>query len=163
VDRAHFDRAHLGPGSNVRATPLAEDLGTVIGQARIDLRHEPVARLEQDKPDLVPVDVLVKRRDLVRERSEFAEQLHADQSAADDDNSQVAALAVGISLSVGPLEPLDDVVAQQQSVSDGLECEGVLRAGDHFPVGPRAHCQDKLVIAQFTHLSPVGQMNHAAV
>ena len=33
------------------------------------------------------------------------------------------------------LEPLDDVVAEQQGVSQGFERKGMLRAGNHFAVG----------------------------
>jgi hypothetical protein len=77
--------------SNVR-TPLAQDLGTVVGQARIDLRHRPVARLGRTNGPRSG-DVLVQRQGFVRECGEFPKLFHADESAADDDKPQVARCA----------------------------------------------------------------------
>ena len=76
-------------------------------------------------------------------------------------SSLLFALRVG--LHVGALEPLDDVVAEQQGVGEGLEREGVLRTGDHVPVGLRPQGQDQLVVGQFTTFPCERQMDHAPV
>ena len=127
--------------------------GPVIRQLRVDLRHDAVAPLEQDEADLVAAHVLVKRRDPVHERGQLAEQLHPDQPAADDHEREQSAFALGVRLHVGPLEPLDDVVAEQEGVGQGLEREGVLRAGDHLPVGHGPESQDQMVVGQFAALA----------
>jgi hypothetical protein len=75
----------------------------------------------------------------------------------------LSALAGGIRFDVGSLEPLDDVVAEQEGVSEGFESEGVLRAGDHSLVGHPAEGDDELVVGQFTRFSPAAQVNHAAL
>ena len=90
--------------------------------------------------------MLEKGRDPIREGGQLAEQLHPNQPAADDHEGELPALARGIRLDVGALEPLDDVVAEQQGVGQGLEREGVLRAGDHPPVGHPAQGEDELVV-----------------
>ena len=76
VELARLDGLHSRPGTNVGAAPRAEDPGPVVGQLRVDLRHDAVASLEQDEPDLVAVDVLEKGRDPIREGVQLAEQLH---------------------------------------------------------------------------------------
>jgi hypothetical protein len=119
--------------------------------------------VKQEEPDLVAVDVLVQRRDPVRERGQFAEQLHADQPAADYHEGELPALALGVRLDVGALEALDDVVAEQEGVRKILEREGVLRAGDHFPVGHPPQRDDELVVGQLTRLPPGTQADHAAL
>ena len=110
------------------------------------------AALEQDEADLVAIHVLVKRRDPVHESGQLAEQLHADQSAADDREREQAAFALRVGLHVGALETLDDVVAEQEGVGEGLEREGVLRTGDHHAVGHGPEGQDQLVVGQFAAL-----------
>src|SRR5262249_9914382 len=125
--------------------------------------HEPVAALEEDEPDLVAVDVLVHGGDPVREGGQLAEQLNTDQPAADYDESELAALARGVPLDVGALEPLDDVVAEQQTVGEGLEGEGIFRAGDHSSVGHPSEGEHELVVGHFTRFFHVGQVNYAAV
>src|SRR5262249_6208163 len=134
VDLARLDGLYADVSPDVRAAPPAQDLGPVNGQLRVDLRHEAVARLEQDEADLVDIHALVKRYDRVREGGQLAEQFDPPQPAADDDERELPALAPGVGLRVGALEALDNVAAEQQGVGEGLEGEGVLRAGDHAAV-----------------------------
>ena len=108
--------------------------------------------LEQEETDLVAAHVPVKRRDPVHEGGQLAEQLHADQPAADDHEREQSAFAPRVGLHVGSLEALDDVVAEQEGVGEGLEREGVLRTGDHFPVGHGPEGQDQMVVGQFAAL-----------
>ena len=154
VDLARLDGLHAGVGPDVGPAPLAEHPGPVVRQLRVDFRHDAVARLEQDETNLVAIHVLVKGRDPVRESGQLAEQLHADQPAADDHEREQSAFALGVGLHVGALETLDDVVAEQEGVGEGLEREGVLRAGDHHSVGHRPEGQDQLVVGQFATVPP---------
>jgi hypothetical protein len=105
--------------------------------------------------------VLVKRRDAVNECGQLAEQLHSDQSAANDREREQSAFALRVSLHVGPLEALDHVVAEQEGVGERLEREGVLRTGDHRSVGHRPQRQDQLVVGQFGAFGPGAQVDHA--
>src|SRR5262249_44235735 len=97
------------------------------------------------------------------ECGQLAEQLNTDQPAADDDEGELAALAFGVPLDVGALETLDDVVAEQQTVGEVLEGEGIFRAGNHSSVGHRPEGEHELVVGHFTRLFHVGQVNYAAV
>src|SRR5262249_55559657 len=92
---------------------------------------------------------------------QFAEQLHANEPAADDHEGELAALPLRVSLHVGALEPLDDVIAEQESVGEVLECEGMLRAGDHASVGHASEGEHELVVSQFIRVFPGGQANYA--
>ncbi len=155
VDLARLDGPHNGVGPEYRATPLAEHPGPVIGECRVDFRHDVIGALEQKKLDIVAVDVFVKWRDPVHECRQFAEQLDADQSPADDCESEQAAFALRVGLHIGALETLDHVVAEHQGVGERLEREGVLRTWDHHAVGHRPEGQDQLVVRQFTSMSLV--------
>ena len=107
--------------------------------------------------------MLVEGRDAVHEGGQLAEQLHPDQPAADDHEREELRFASRVGFHVGALEPLDDVVAEQQGVGEGLEREGVLRAGDHVPVGPGPQGQDQLVVGQLATLPGGSQADHAPV
>ena len=90
------------------------NLGPVIGQGRINLRHDATARFEQNEPDLVAVDVLVQGCDSGGERGQLAEELHADQPAADNHEGELPAFPRGVRLDVGALEPFDDMVGSNR-------------------------------------------------
>ena len=91
---------------------------------------------------------------------QLAEQFHPDQSAADDHEGELPAFALRVGLHVRSLETLDDVVAEQESIGEGLEGEGVLGTGDHRTVGPCPEGQNQLVVGQFTALSGGTQVDH---
>src|SRR5262249_15853528 len=104
------------------------------------------AGLDHDEPKLIAADVPVPVYDSIRERGQFAEQLHADQSAADDDESELPALPSIVDLHVGPLEALDDLVTKDKGVGKSLERENKFRARDHFSVCHPAKRDDELII-----------------
>src|SRR5262249_29468430 len=118
---------------------------------------------EQEEADLVAIHVLVKRRDPVHESGQLAEQLHADQSAADDREREQSAFALQVGLHVGSLEAFDHVVAEPEGVGERLEREGVLRTGDHHSVGHCPEGQDQLVVGQFTRFLWSDQMDYPSV
>ena len=146
VNLAGFDRPHPSVGSQFNSGPLCEHSDAIRSQRRIDFRHDPIAGLEQDEADLAAIHIPIEMPDTIDERGQLAEQLHPDQSAADDYKGEKLRFPLQIGLHVGPLEPLDDVVAEQQGVGESFECEGVLRTGNHLPVGLRPQGQDQLVV-----------------
>ncbi len=78
-------------------------------------------------------------------------------------NVSSSTLAPRVGLDVGSLEALDDVVAEEEGVGEGLEREGVLRAGDHCPVGHGPERQDQMVVGQFAILAAGGHVDHPAL
>ena len=163
MNLARLDGPHQGVGPDVGPAPLAEHPDAVIRQRRVDFRHDAVAGLEQEEADLVAVHVLVKGRDPIHEGGQLAEQLHPDQAAADDREREQSAFLPGVGFHVGSLEALDDVVAEQEGVGEGLEREGVLRTGDHGAVGHGPQRQDQVVVGQFRVLSGAGQVDHPPI
>ncbi len=149
VNLARLNGPHQGVGPDVRPAPLAEHPGAVIRQIRVDFRHDAVGALEQKETDLFAVHVFVKGRDPVHEGGQLPEQLYPDQPAANDREREQSAFAPGVDFHVGPLETLDDVVAEQEGVGEGFECECVLRTGDQGTVGHGPEGQDQVVVGQF--------------
>jgi hypothetical protein len=163
VNLARLNGPHGCVGSDVGAAPLVEHPGAVVRQLRVDFRHDAVAGLEQNEADLVAVHVLVKGRYSIHESGQLAEQLHPDQPAANDYERKHSALDLRVGFHVGALEALDDMVAEQQRVGQGLEREGVLRTGDHGAVGPGAEGQHQVVVSQLHVSSRGGQLHHPPV
>jgi len=110
--------------------------------------------------DFSAIHVLVERRDPVHEGDQLAEQFHPDEAAADDHEREESRFALRVGFNVGALEPLDDVVAKQQGVGEGLERKGVLRAGDKFAVGLASQGQ---VVGQLAMLPWGCQADHAPI
>ena len=97
--------------------------------------------------------------DLVRERRQLAEQLHADEPAADDHKREYFAFAFRDGLHVRALETLDDVVAKNNGIRERLEGKGVLRAGNHFLIRHGPQGQDQMVVRDFASLPGSGQID----
>src|SRR6516162_11485890 len=97
-------------GADIRSAPPGEHPGPVVREFRIDLRHEAIAPLQHDEPDLVTIHMLVKSCDAVGKSSQLTEQLDPDQPAADDHEGELPAFTFRIDFHVGTLEALDDVV-----------------------------------------------------
>ena len=87
---AWLDRAHRRRHTDVGA-PLLQYAHRDGPQLRVDLGQDACAGLEQEKPHLLTPDARIEAQHVVRERAQLAEQLDADESAADDDDREAAA------------------------------------------------------------------------
>ena len=160
MDFARLDGPHNGVGPDIGPPPRAEHPGSIIRECGVDFRHDAVAALEQEEPDLVAVQVFVQRRYPVDKGGQLAEQLHPDQSAADDREREHLAFAPRVGLHVGALETFDHVVAEQESVGESFEGECVLRSGDHHAVGHCPQGQDQLIVGQVPAFAGGVQVHH---
>jgi hypothetical protein len=73
MDLARLDGLHLRPDPDVGPAPHPEDSGPVGSQLRVDLRHDAVAPLKQDEPNLIAVHVPVHRCDPIRKGRQFTQ------------------------------------------------------------------------------------------
>ena len=88
-------RTTLSGSTRLTLTPVrtstsrsAEDLGGVLAERLLDLGHDRRAGLDQHEPQVRRLDAAVVAGDVGEELGQLADELDADQPAADDDDGQ---------------------------------------------------------------------------
>ncbi len=143
-----LDLLYRGVGADVHARSRLEDMLCIVGGGRLEFGQDSLGGVQEMEADLLAADVGVVLHDLVHERRQFAEDLHADQAAAHDDEGQLPLSPRGVGFGISAFEPLDDVVAQRDRVGECLEAEGRFGAGDLPAVGGGSEGEDEVVVGQ---------------
>ena len=113
VDLVRPDSLHSNVRPHFDSAPRSQDLGAILGKRRIDLRHDAISTLKQHESDLIAIHMFVQRNNAIHEGTQFAEQLHSDQSAADDDECEELRFTLWIGFHISAFESLNDVIAEK--------------------------------------------------
>ena len=142
------------PGSIARTGRRRADVGAAslqhacrhVGELRDRSPAECAGRPRTDGSGSRRADARVVAQHVVGECGELAEQLDADEPAADHDDREAAAPRRRVGRRVGSLELFDQVISQHQRVRHRLERQRVSRAGNQLLVRRRAERDDEVVV-----------------
>ncbi len=135
----------------------------VVGEPCVDLRQDPIGRLDQNPAHPVQAGARVALDRVGGEVLQLGERLQAGVAAPDEDVGEQLVAARRVLGRVGRLQRLDHVVAQPDRVGEGFEADRVLvEAGNRQHPGDRAERQQQLVVVERLGVSvAVAQLDRA--
>ena len=119
-----LDRADRRRRTDIGAAPL-EHAHRHGRQRLVDLRQDASARLEQPEAHLLTTDARIEAQHVIGKRGQLAQQLDADEAAADDDDRQTAPARRRVGRRIGAFELFDQVIPQHERIRHRLERECV--------------------------------------
>jgi hypothetical protein len=146
MNAAGFDRFNRGLDENLNAEAPVEKANGVLGKRFGNFGHDAVAGLDEEQLHFIAADTGVVADDFIHEGGELTEDLSADKPPTDDDHGEEAPAGIGICFDIGALEAFDEVIAQDNYISEGFERESLIGTGDLAGVGDSAEGEDQLII-----------------
>jgi hypothetical protein len=150
-----IDLLQRGAKTDVDAAPT-QFAQRVLGETEVDLGQHAVGRLDQHPAHPMEPRPRVPLHRLGGKVLKLGQRLEPCVAATDEDIGEQLVAASGVLGVVGPLQRLDDVVAQPDRVGEALESDRVpVQAGDRQHAGDRAERQQQGVVADLVDLALV--------